>query len=248
MTTDKSAWELFHDLEAPIYDESCYTQNTVKEVDFLIDELGLSPGDSVLDVGCGTGRHTVELARRGYSMTGIDLSTVMLEQARDKAKAAGVQIEWIRGDASQFSLEKKFDAVICLCEGSFGLLGSGDDAIEQPLAILRNVSHSLKPKGKTLFTILNGYRMIRASSPDDAEQGRWDPLTLTTVTECSPKEGLPAIRLRERGFVPTEISLLFRLAGMPVLNIWGGTAGNWGKRTIDLDEIEIMIVAQKIVE
>jgi hypothetical protein len=48
--------------------------------------------------------------------------------------------------------------------------------------------------------------------------------------------------------VPAELVLLFRLAGMSVLNIWGGTAGNWGRRTLDLDEIEIMIVACKTGE
>jgi hypothetical protein len=56
------------------------------------------------------------------------------------------------------------------------------------------------------------------------------------------------VPVRERAFVPTELALLFRLAGMPVLNTWGGTAGNWGRRAIDLDEIEIMIVARKTAE
>jgi len=54
--------------------------------------------------------------------------------------------------------------------------------------------------------------------------------------------------VRERAFVPTKLSLLCRLAGMSVLNVWGGTGGNWGRRTIDLDEIEIMIVARKTAE
>jgi len=48
---------------------------------------------------------------------------------------------------------------------------------------------------------------------------------------------MPAVAVRERGFVPTELVLLFRLAGMSVLNMWGGTAGNWGRRSLDLDVI-----------
>jgi hypothetical protein len=52
----------------------------------------------------------------------------------------------------------------------------------------------------------------------------------------------------ERGFVGTELRLLFRLAGLSVVNMWGGTAGNWGRRTRDLDEYEIMIVATKTAE
>ncbi len=54
--------------------------------------------------------------------------------------------------------------------------------------------------------------------------------------------------VRERAFLPTELTLLFRLTGMSVLDMWGGTAGNWGRRPLDLDEIEIMIVACKIAE
>ena len=93
--------------------------------------------------------------------------------------------------------------------------------------------------------MLSAFKMIRERSPEDIEQGRFDPLTMTTSTDYSPGEGLPAIRLRERAFTPTEITLLFPLAGLSVLNIWGGTAGNWGKRAIELDEYEIMVVAQK---
>jgi hypothetical protein len=59
---------------------------------------------------------------------------------------------------------------------------------------------------------------------------------------------VPAVAVREKAFVPTELVLLFRLAGMSVINIWGGTAGNWGRRPVDLDEMEIMVVACKTGE
>jgi ubiquinone/menaquinone biosynthesis C-methylase UbiE len=247
MKTEQSSWQQFHDLEAPNYDQFCFTQNTSQEIEFMLDILNLPLGASILDVGCGTGRHSVELARKGFAVTGIDLSSGMLAQARDKAKAAEVEIEWIQENACTFSLDKQFDAVICLCEGSFGLLGGEDDAIEQPLAILRSICRSLRPDGKALFTMLSAFKMIRERSQGDVEQGRFDPLTMTT-TEHSPGEGLPPIRLRERAFTPTEITLLFQLAGLCVLNIWGGTAGNWGKRAIELDEFEIMVVAQKAAQ
>jgi SAM-dependent methyltransferase len=244
----KSIWETFFDAHAPIYDENEYTKNTVREVDFLLEELELQPGASILDVGCGTGRHSVELAKRGYAVTGLDLSAEMLAKAEEAATASGVQVEWVHADATRFSFPNKFDGAIGLCEGAFGLLGAGDDPIAQPSAILSNICRSLKPQAKALFTVLNGAAMIRKCKNEDVAEGRFNPLTMVKSYEYPPREGLPAIPVRERAFVPTELSLLFRLAGMSIVNIWGGTAGNWGRRSIDLDEIEIMVVARKTAE
>lgn len=243
--TEKSTWEAFFDAHAPIYEDNVFTRNTIPEVDFLLEELSLQPGGSILDVGCGTGRHAIELARRGYSVTGLDLSSEMLARAASAAKTAEVRVEWIHSDATTFSSPRRFDAAVCLCEGAFGLLGPGDDPIEQPLSILRNVSRSLKPRAKALFTVLNAAAMLRKYQNKDVAEGRFDPLSMVESSEYPPREGLPAVAVRERGFVPTELVLLFRLAGMSVVNMWGGTAGNWGRRTLDLDEIEIMIVARK---
>jgi len=117
-----------------------------------------------------------------------------------------------------------------------------------PLSILCNVSRSLKPQEKAVFTVLNGAAMLRKYQNKDVAEGRFDPLTMVELSEYPPQEGLPAVAVRERAFVPTELLLLFRLAGMSVLNMWGGTAGNRGRRPLDLDEIEIMIVARKTAE
>jgi SAM-dependent methyltransferase len=240
-----SSWETFFAAHAAIYDDNGFTKNTLHEVDFLLEELQVPPGARILDVGCGTGRHSIELARRGYRVTGLDLSAEMLARARAKAQAAGVHVDWVRGDATKFSIDAPFDAAICLCEGAFGLLGSSDDAVEHPLAILSNISRSLKPDGMALFTVLNGLWMVRMHKQQDVEHGSFDPLTLSQTGEHCPAEGHPPVRATERAFVPTELVLLFRLAGLTVRHIWGGTAGNWGRRKIGLDEIEIMVVARK---
>lgn len=245
---EKSTWEGFFDAHAPVYDENTFTKNTVCEVDFLIDELRLPPGAAVLDVGCGTGRHAIELARRGHVVTGLDLSSEMLARAAAAARAANVTVEWVRSDATRFALPAKYDAAICLCEGAFGLLEPGDDPINQPLSILCNISRSLKPGARAVFTVLNGAAMLRRHQNADVAEGRFDPLAMAESAAYPPREGLPAVVVRERGFVPTELGLLFRTAGMSVLHMWGGTAGNWGQRPLDLDEMEIMVVACKTAE
>jgi len=246
--TVKNTWEVFFDAHAPVYEDNVFTKNTVREVDFLLEEISLQPGTSILDVGCGTGRHSIELAKRGYSVTGLDLSSEMLARAADAAKAASVDVDWIRADATRFTLPRKYDCAVCLCEGSFGLLGQEDDPISQPLSILCNISRCLKPQAMAVLTVLNATAVLRKYTNKDIAEGRFDPLTMVESSECPPREGLPAIAVRERAFVPTELTLLFRLAGMSVLNMWGGTAGNWGRRPLDLDEIEIMIVVRKIAE
>ncbi len=246
--TEKSTWEAFFDAHAPVYEDNVFTKNTIGEVDFLLEELSLQPGSSILDVGCGTGRHSIELAKRSYAVTGLDLSSEMLARAADAANSAGVNVNWIRSDATQFSLPSKYDGAICLCEGAFGLLGQEDDSIGQPLSILCNIARCLKPQAKAVLTVLSATALIRKHTNKDVAEGRFDPLTMVVSSECPPREGLPPVAVRERAFVPTELVLLFRLAGMSVLNMWGGTAGNWGRRSLDLDEIEIMIVACKTAE
>jgi len=164
------------------------------------------------------------------------------------AEAAGVEVDWIRSDASRFSPPERYEGAICLCEGALGLLGAEDDPIGQTLSILANISRSLKPGAKALLTVLNGAAKIRRASNEDVAEGRFDPLTMVRSSECPPREGLSPVPVRERSFLPTELVVLFRLAGLTVVSIWGGTAGNWGRRPLDLDEMEIMITTRKIGE
>ena len=125
--TRRNEWEEFFDGHAPVYMDNVFTKNTLNEVDFVLEELRLPLGSRLLDVGCGTGRHAVELARRGYQLTGVDISSGMLVEAEKEAREAGVEVELIHADATQFTSDKLFDAAICLCEGAFSLLSSEDD-------------------------------------------------------------------------------------------------------------------------
>ena len=99
-----------------------------------------------------------------------------------------------------------------------------------------------------MLTVLNAAARFRRYTNRDVEEKRFDPLTLVESSEHLPRQGLPAVAVRERAFVPTGHILLFRLAGLSVLHIRGGTAGNGGRRPIHLDEIEVMIAARKRAE
>ena len=104
---------------------------------------------------------------------------------------------------------------------------------------------ALKPSARCLFTVLNGFAMARRHSNEDVAKNIFDPLGLTELSDVQPRPLAGGGEMRERGFVPTELTLLFQTAGLQVLNIWGGTAGNWGRRPVDLDEMEIMVLACK---
>ena len=241
-----NVWREFFDSYAPQYMNEAFTADRVREAEFLVELFGLPAGATILDVGCGTGRHAVELARRGYRVTGLDLSAGMLAEAAKAAGEAGVEVELVQADATDFSFARGFDAAACLCEGAFTLVGA-DDPFDHDLAILRNVCAALKPGALFVLTASNGMRLIRSATPEQVEAGRFDPLTLSESydMEWETPQGPRRVPARERGYVPSELTLLCRMAGFEVEQVWGGTAGAWGRRPVDLDEWEIMVVMRK---
>ncbi len=239
-------WRDFFDVHAPRYMDEPFTVGTLAEVDFAERELGLAPGAHVLDVGCGTGRHSVELARRGYRVTGLDLSAGMLEQARAAARAAGVEVRWVEADATDFSLDEPADAALCVCEGAFSLLGAADDPWSHDRAILRCIHDALRPGGPLLLTALSVLRVARMVTPDDVAAGRFDPLTsVETETLEYGEAGERRFTGRERLYTPVELTRLVAEAGFAVEHVGGGTAGLWARRPLDLDEYEIMVIARR---
>ena len=246
----KKNWEIFFDHHSSKYMDEVFTKNTIKEIDFLVEEFLLPTGSSIIDVGCGTGRHSIELAKRGFNVTGIDISEGMLSEAVKTAKAENVEVNFIKADATGFKTDDKYDAAVCLCEGAFALIGVDEDPFEHDSKILKNINAILKDGAKFIITTLNALRMIREYSQDDVKKGIFDPYTLTETHPMEYKTDLgnEKVIVKEKGYTALELKYLLESSGFFVENIWGGTAGNWGKRIIQLDEIEIMAVCRKVDE
>lgn len=240
-------WQTFFDSHAAEYLNNEFTRNTAAEVDFLVELLALPPGSAILDLGCGVGRHSVALAQRGYALTGVDLSAGMLAEARRAAEQAKVSVEWIQADATRFQAGRPFDAALCLCEGAFGLLTPDEDPGAHDRAILQALHAALRPGGRLVLTALNGLRAIRQYTQADVDAGRFDPLHLmeTSSLELDTPQGPKTVAVREQYWLPRELMQLCQSAGLEVEHLWGGTAGNWGRRPLALDEMEMMLVARR---
>ena len=102
------------------------SEKTRAEVDFLVKTLCLKKGVKILDLACGHGRHTVELARRGFSMTGQDLNAFFLHEAKKAARRAEAKVRWVKSDIRQIPFQNEFDAVFNLFT-AFGYFDSDDD-------------------------------------------------------------------------------------------------------------------------
>ena len=101
---------------AQVYDTLYYDKDYEKECDFIeaIFKKYRCQPKTILDLGCGTGGHSLILARRGYKVTGVDRSAEMLDVGRKKAKSRKVEIEFIQGDIKNITLNRQFDAVISM--------------------------------------------------------------------------------------------------------------------------------------
>jgi SAM-dependent methyltransferase len=238
-------WQEFFKREAQRYLEYGFTKNTVSEVDFLEEELRLEAGARVLDVGCGVGRHSVELAHRGYTVVGIDLSGDMLDLAGRAAEAAGVshRTRFVEGDAASTRVHETFNAAICLCEGAFSLLEAGADSDRHHEGILSNIHAMLD--GRLVLNALSALRMIRHHTDEDVAAGRFDPYTTIETTIHTRDDGT-TFATSEKGFMPAELTDLLERSGFVVEQLWGGTAGAWNRDQVRLDDIELMAVCSTV--
>jgi len=129
----------FEGIVLDMWRNAASSEHTRLEVDFLQRALKLQSGARVLDVPCGFGRHSLELASRGYRLTGVDLSRPMIQEARAASLAAGLSIEWRTADMRDLHAESAFDGAFCF-GNSFGYLDA-----DGTRRFVEAVSRALKP-------------------------------------------------------------------------------------------------------
>jgi D-alanine-D-alanine ligase len=141
--------------------ETIEPDRTRKETDFIVDALQIDPGSRVLDLCCGVGRHSLELARRGLKdVTGLDFSKPSLERAIGQAKREGLPVRFIEGDMRRIPFEGELDAVFSF----FTSFGYFDDPKEDERTIAA-VSRALKRGGRFLLEVANRDYVVRHFQP-----------------------------------------------------------------------------------
>jgi 2-polyprenyl-3-methyl-5-hydroxy-6-metoxy-1,4-benzoquinol methylase len=236
------------------YDKQCFTQGTVGEVDFVERELGGDRSKRILDIACGTGRHAIELAKRGYCVVGFDLSQGQLQAARDKATAAGVSVEFQRRDATQPHFMQGFDAALMFCEGAFSLM----ETDEKNFAILQHAATALRPGGKLMMTTLNALFPLFHSVQDFLNANERDAVTggLTfdwmtfrehaDLTFTDDDGQSQTIATDERYYTPPELRWLLLTAGFAKVDIFGCKLGQFSRdHALTTDDFEMLAVAEK---
>jgi SAM-dependent methyltransferase len=155
-----------------VYD-AFLAERTPVEVDQIEALLQLRPLRRILDLPCGQGRHAIELARRGYQVTGVDLSQYMLGVARERAEAAGVRVRWLAGDMREPLAGETFDLVLNLFT-SFGYFA--DEADDR--RVVRAAASMLGPGGRFLLEVINGERIM-----GNFQEREWFTIGQTAVME-----------------------------------------------------------------
>jgi len=155
-----------------VYDDFL-AERTPVEVDRIEALLELHPPRRILDLPCGQGRHAIELARRGYQVTGVDLSPYMLGVAKERAEASGVRVRWLTGDMREALSGEVFDVVLNL----FTSLGYFDDEADDRRAV-RAAASMLAPGGRFLLEVINGQRIM-----GNFQEREWFTVGQTAVME-----------------------------------------------------------------
>ena len=210
-------------------------ERTREEVDFVVERLELEPRARVLDVACGHGRHSLELARRGFRVTGVDLSARSIELAREAAASEGLDATFVERDARELDFDAEFDASINLFTS---VLGYFDEEAENR-RVVEAVARAIRPGGSFLVDTINLLSLARGfqelhweefgSGTLMAERREFDFETGRSRAAwmfVSPDGSRKTIRHSLRVYAPHELIAMFEAAGLDVVGAWGNFDGD----------------------
>ncbi len=231
------------------YDRYAHTKGTVQEIDHVVTALELRPGQRVLDIGCGTGRHAHELAARGIDVVGVDISQRFIDIARNRS-GDEIQVQPVgqnlialgsvtfeRCDARTLTFDGEFDAAICLCQGAFGMMtAEGDDS-----AVVAAIARSLRPAGRLALSAFNAYFAVKYH--DAAIFDAWAGVSHEATEIRSEAGAARTAELWTGCYTPRELRLLLAANGFAVDSISSVEPGAYARAPATTESPEFLTIA-----
>ena len=221
---------------------------THSEVSFLIDETSISPHASVLDLCCGTGRHSIRLAELGYEVTGLDLSSEFLRVADEKSLEKNLSIDWVNKDMREIPFDDKFDLIFIMF-GAWGFFAED----HENYAVFEEIQQALKANGHFVLDFFNRDWIVRNFQPVhwverelgyylekrqfDIQSGRLDTKSVFIKRDGTTLEWETSIR----AFTLQEIRNRLQQVGFSIIGVYG----DLDKRAFDLNTPPIALACPK---
>lgn len=234
--------------------EMAWTERTESEVGRALKILRPQGGERILDLACGTGRHTLALVKHGFSVVGVDISQELIEIARTEAVQQGLEAEFIQADLRELAYDGEFDFVLNLNDGAIGYLESD----EENHRTFEVIARALKPGGTNLVQLPNVLyarahlpqrSWIPSSTMVELVEHRWNksdkymegamiPLRFGEVLENLDKR----IEFRQRLYTVDELREVYASVGMTFERVFHG---NGRPKEPTESQFEIFVTATK---
>lgn len=239
----KSPWEnkQFTEMSLSKIDEK-FASNTNSQVEYLINNMNLVSGNKVIDLGCGAGRHSIEFAKHGLFVTGIDISETMIDNAKRRTKAENLDVTYFKCDLAELStlnlINNKYNGAICLCESGVGVLGSEN----KDYCFFEQVYNLLLPNSYFALTCFNSLRRYIRSKDQNP---KFDYINSIMAWSCPQEIGGELLSEDQRQYTPSEIKMLLTLCGFSDIKVLSCKEGIFSDDIMGIEDIEMLVLAKK---
>lgn len=233
--------------------DMAWTERTEHEVNRAVKMVRPPDGARILDLACGSGRHSLELARRGFAVVGADISAELIEIARSESEGQGLDVEFLEADLRELDFDSEFDVVLNLNDGAIGYF----ETDEENHRSFEVISRALKPGGRNLVQLPNilyarehlpQRSWIPSSSMVELVEHRWNKRDqymegiMIALRFGEVLDNLDGIEFRQRLYTVEELQEIYTSVGMTLDAVFHGSGK---RRNPSPSQFEVFVAARK---